>query len=170
MTRALLLVLCLLAFAGDGFVHAAEPSPSLLEFELRSLDEPEVHSLTRFAGKPLLMLFFEPDCNWCLRQVRAVNKLSTTCDGDFAAIAVGTGGSRAELKRELRRSRPAFPAYQVSPRLFDALGGIEATPLILVGGADGAFVTHVRGYTPAESLLETLNAALGLACSQDSGR
>ena len=132
-------------------VAANITAPSLLEFELRSLAEPEVHSLERYKGRPVLLVFFQPDCNWCLKQFRVVNELSNQCD-NFEAIAIGIHGNRSDLRKELRRLRPSFPAYQASPRLIDTLGDLITTPLSLLGDRDGNFVNWIRGYADQDQL------------------
>ena len=155
----------LLSLIAFGVVHANGQTASLLDFELRSLQEPDVHSLIRYQGKPVLMLFFQPDCGWCFRQVRVINELAEQCDDGFEAVAVGVRGSRGELRKELRRIRQDFPAYQASPRLLEALGGVETTPLMLVGDDEGDLVTWMRGYIATDRLHTVLDEA-GLAdCS-----
>ena len=155
----------MVALTALGAVHAdGGGQASLLEFELKSLTEPEVHALTRYQGKPLLMLFFQPDCNWCLRQVRAINELSDQCNGAFAAVAVGVRSSRGQLRKELRRLRPAFPAYEASPSLLEALGGVDSTPVMLLGDANGDFVTWMRGFLDTERLQTVLTEASLVHC------
>ena len=136
---------------------ADSTAPSLLEFELRSLAEPEVHSLERYRGKPVVMVFFQPECTWCLKQVRAINALREQCE--IEAIAVGVNGNRVALRKELHRLRPTFPAYQASPRLIDELGGDIATPMTLLGDANGGFVSWSRGFLPDQQLLELMRSS-----------
>ena len=136
----------------------------LLDFELRSLEQPEVHELQRYEGKPVLMVFFEPNCSWCYRQVKAINEVGEQCSDEFAAIAIGVNGNRQSLQKELRRLRPEFPAYQASPRLLESLGGIDATPLSLLSNADGEFANWSRGYLPADKLLSFMTHNIGFAC------
>ena len=131
-------------------VVGAEPAPSLLEFELRSLEEPEVHQLSRYQGKPLVMIFFQPECNWCAKQIEAINKLRKQCHREIEAVAIGFGSNRTELRKELRRLRPDFPAYQASPKLIAEVGGVVATPVTLLGDSDGRFVSWTRGFVPYE--------------------
>ena len=157
----------LLLFAGPA--SAETGSASLLAFELRSLEEPEVHSLSQYRGKPLLMVFFQPECSWCLRQFKTINELSEACDHTFGAIAVGFRGNRSELRSEVRRLRPDFPAYQASPLLLESVGEIDATPLILVGDSTGAFVTWLQGYIPPGQLLTTLSQAGPVQCVDMQG-
>jgi len=160
--RLIILWLALLAVApaiGD------ESSPSLLAYELKSLQEPEIHSLARYDGQPIVMVFFQPDCNWCAKQVDAINDLNEKCGREFGVIAVGVGGTRTELRKELRRLRPDFPAYQASPRLIAEMGGVIATPITLLGDARGAFRNWTRGFVPAEDLKELVMAIDSGTCS-----
>ena len=145
--------------------YADEAAPSLLDFELRSLAGPEVHSLQAYAGKPVVLLFFQPECNWCLRQVRSLNELKRECDDGFNAVLVGVRGTRSELRTELRRLKPDFAAYQASPSLLEAIGGVETTPLMLVGDAEGRFVTWMRGFIPEDEFLASLSEAGPMGCS-----
>ncbi len=138
---------------------------SLLDFELRSLDAPESHGLHRHGGKPVVLLFFEPDCNWCLRQFLAVNDLAKRCGDSFRPLAIGVNGDRGRLRRELRRVQPRFPAYQASPELIAALGGIPATPVLLVGDAEGRLLNRLRGYVAPERLADELRSAGAAECA-----
>ena len=133
-------------------VPAYGSGTSLLSFELKSLGEPERHSLDRYRGQPVLMVFFEPDCNWCLRQIRAINELRASCPGSVAAIAVGVNGNRSQLQKTLRRMRPEFPAYEASPELVESLGGVPATPFTLLGDTNGEFVNWTRGFIKTDEL------------------
>lgn len=156
--RQLLACFCILAcssaIGGD--------SASLLDFTLKNLREPEFHTLTKYEGKPVLVTFFQPECNWCAKQVRAINKLQEQCD--IEAILIGVGGNRVELRRELRRLRPAFPAYQASPELIEALGGVPATPVTLFGDAEGNFLNWSRGFLPGQKLQELMRAFGQTSC------
>ncbi len=139
----------------------ASGQPSLLDFELKSLEAPETHHLERYAGAPVLMVFFKPDCSWCFRQVRAFNTYMETCN--VTPIAVGVNGDRRALKKAVRTLRPNFPAYQASAGLLAALGEVPATPFTLVSQPDGEFATWLRGYIPLERLSREL-AAVGINC------
>lgn len=154
IVMTLLLLACLPAM-GNG-------SASILDFQLRSLQEPEVHSLTMYEGKPVVLVFFQPECNWCAKQVRAINSLREQCD--FEALAVGVGGSRVELRKELRHLRPAFPAYQASPELIEELGGVVATPFTLLGNPNGEFLNWGRGFLPEKELQKLMRSSGQTGC------
>ena len=158
-------VLPLLALLAALATGAYAGGVSLLEFELRSLDQPEAHALERYEGKPVIMVFFEPECSWCLRQVRAINEIDEMCGDEFDALAIGVNATRAALQKELRRLRPNFPAYQASPELLESLGGIPATPISLLGDARGEFVSWARGYKKVDELLSLMREDAGLACA-----
>lgn len=167
MTIAMLLVVSSAMVLADGSnvtVTATLTAPSLLDYELKRLDAPEVEPLRQFQGKPVLMMFFEPDCSWCFRQVRTLNALAERCPNGFQALAVGVNGNRSHLKKELRRLRPDFPAFEASPALLAALGGVPATPFTLLGDANGSYLNWTRGYLPEQDLEQFLAAQGIQAC------
>ncbi len=157
MRSLLLLLLCTTsAWADQG--------NSLLDFELRSLQQPGRHALPQYENAPILMMFFEPGCQWCFRQVKVLNKLHVECDGAIAPLAVGVNGSRRELLAEIHKSRPEFPAYEASGRLLNAIGGVPATPFTLVADAQGQPLGWLRGYMPEEELKPLLQKQFGSIC------
>lgn len=140
-----------------------EPA-SLLDFELRSLSAPERHTLEQYQGAPMLMMFFEPECSWCARQFRVLDKLQAECEGSFNPIAVGINGSRRELLEEYRKQSPAIPTYQASSRLVAVVGGVPATPFTLVADAQGQPLGWLRGYMSEEKLRVIVEQQLGENC------
>lgn len=143
--------ICLL-FAWPLSASAAD----LMQYELRSLDQAATeHTLDRYRGTPTLMIFFEPECAWCLRQIRVLNKLIDECE-NFQALAIGANGSRSALRDTLNRMRPDFPSYQISRELEADIGKVETTPLMLIADEQGEFVTYMRGYQKEEILVPAL--------------
>lgn len=149
-----------------GSALADEASARLVDFELRSLQEPARHKLVRYEGEPLLIVFFQPECNWCYRQVAAINEFMSQCEAGFQAIAVGVNGNRRQLQAEMRRIKPAFPAYEASPALIRSLGGVPATPFALLGNANGELVNWSRGFLDSEKLGPFLESAGELECGE----
>ncbi len=142
----------------------ADSTPSVLAYELRSLDEPARHKLARYEGKPVLVTFFQPDCNWCAKQIRGINHLVEKCPGEFHALAVGVNGDRQRLKKEIRRLKPAFPAYEASPQLIADVGGEVVTPFTLVGDRDGRFKNWLVGLMSDEKLMQQLGGSIDGTC------
>lgn len=163
MSRIIQLLSLILLVVPVGAAVAGD-NPSLLAYELKRLDVPEVEALDRFEGKPLLLVFFEPECSWCYRQVKAINALGARCDNGFQALAIGVNSNRAGLQKELRRLRPDFPAYQASAELLDALGGVPATPFTLLGDSNGTYLNWMRGYQDEASLERFLRDQGALNC------
>ncbi|MFA0809732.1 TlpA family protein disulfide reductase [Microbulbifer epialgicus] len=156
----LILILTLFAVASPSIAQGS----SLLDLELRSLTRPERTSLMLYRGQPALMVFFEPECSWCFRQVRAINQLLAQCPGQFQPLAVGTNGSRWALQAEYHRLRPDFPAFQVNSELLDKVGSIPATPFTLLIDRSGAPAGWLRGFTPKERLQLVMAERLQVTC------
>jgi len=140
---------------------AQADNTSLFDFTLPSLQENGGVPLEQYRGKVLLMSFFEPDCSWCYRQMKAFNKLLETCHLHLQPIAVGIKGTPSELRHELRRAKVSYPAFIGSGELLDAVGKVPATPWTLVSDGDGTIITTLRGYIP----LPKLTQAFGGYCA-----
>jgi thiol-disulfide isomerase/thioredoxin len=133
-------------------------APSIHQFELEAVGQTADVALQDYAGKPLLLTFFEPACSWCVRQLRDLVKLQQAFDGGLHVVAVGVHGRKPALDKVLARSgaRGRLTAALASPSLLSAIGGVPATPYTLIISPEGRFETLIRGY---ESL-EKLNALL----------
>lgn len=141
-----------------------QAAQSLFDFELRSLTQPYRESLTQYQGKPSLFMFFKADCPCCLRQTRVFNQLLEDCPQSFQPIAIGTQASRRELKKEHRRLKPNFPAYQASGELVSQIGELPGTPFTLLADSQGKPVSWLRGYIPKKRLKRILEKRLGFSC------
>ena len=135
---------------------SAGTKPQLLDFELRDLRSGERYALERYRGRPLLLFFFQPDCSWCLRQVRAIHQVLSDCEGAFEVAAVGVNGDRRDLQREVQRLRPRFDAFEASPALLENMGGVPATPFFLLADAQGRFSGWLRGYAEPSVLVRQI--------------
>lgn len=113
-------------------------------YALKPLDVKE-DSFESLRGRVDVLMFFEPECSWCFKQTRLLNQLQRECSG-FRAAAIGINGSKRDLKRELLKQRPDFPAFQINKALQADIGKIQGTPLMLFLDGDGQFVSYSRGY------------------------
>jgi len=159
------LALLTLLFAPTG---ATEVPTSLFDFELRSLAGPERINLQHFKGKPSLMVLVEPDCPWCFRQVRALNRLTHKCSQQFQPLALGINGSRKALLAEYRKLRPEFPTLQANRQLLQALGDIPGTPFSLLVAPNGKPLRWLRGYIPDQKLQQILEQSFDFQCDNTS--
>lgn len=110
------------------------------------------------AGKVGLLVLFQPECPWCVRQFDAAGMLANDRP-DIAVVAIGLRGRRMELIRELRRARAQLPAYLASPELLETLGKPDGTPRLYVVDRQGRIVGWAAGYHDREQLAYLVAAA-----------
>ncbi|HBR98370.1 MAG TPA: hypothetical protein DD979_13490 [Gammaproteobacteria bacterium] len=151
------LVVAVFALACSDDVRA-----SWLDYSLKNLRSSQTESLLAYAQQPVAVVFFEPRCRWCLKQMRVLEALSEQCR--VQPMAIGLNGSVRDLREVLGRSGTVFPAFMASSRLLADIGGVPATPITVVI-ADGAQTKAVRGFRSADDLRPLLPQA---SCSGDS--
>lgn len=134
----------------------------LLDYQLKDLNGLETHDLGQYRGNTVLMIFFQPDCTFCVKQSKVINEIQAECS-DFQAIGVGVNGSRSDLQLELREMRADYPGYEISPSLQAEVGKVVGTPLMLIGNKQGQFTQHLQGYQKIDALIPILGEA-GLSC------
>jgi hypothetical protein len=147
MNRAPLLIL-LAALSGA----ATAAPPGLAELELQRLDQPAREQLRRFAGRPSLLMLFEPDCGWCRRQGQVLEAIQRSCGGRVQVLAVGVRGARAALAAEARRRGGGFPVYQASPAFQALTGDLPATPITLLLDEQLQPLGALRGFRDEQQL------------------
>lgn len=134
----------------------------LLDYQLKDLKSVETHDLEQYRGATVLMIFFQPDCPFCVKQSKVINEILAECP-DFQAIGVGVNGSRSDLQLEAREMRSEYPTYEISPALQAEVGKVVGTPLMLIGNKQGLFTEHLQGYQQIDALIPVLGEA-GLVC------
>ncbi len=149
-------------------VPAAASAPDLLNYQHENLATGELQALEPMRGKASLLLFFQPDCDWCFRQTRVINGLLESCPDTLGAAALGVHGNRLELKRELKRMRPQFSAYKTGKIMQQELNGVPATPVMLLTDSQGLFLQVFTGYIPGDQLNKHLGNLLGAECAAAS--
>jgi thioredoxin-related protein len=155
--QALLLVL-FLALPG-----MATGAPSLLDFRLGDIRSGEMRSLQEFQGRRTFLVFFEPDCPWCVKQMRALEELGQQCPERIQTVTAGVHGKLPEYRRLLRVAGTDQPAFMASNRLVAAIGGVTATPYTLFLDARGQPTHRLQGYIPAPEMRVWLEEQ-GVAC------
>lgn len=139
---------------------------SLYDFPMKRLDEISREPLVSDHGDTMLVMLFEPECSWCLKQSHAINALLRQCE-DINAAAVGLHGDRQALSRTYRRFRADFPGYQASRKFIDALGGVSGTPFTLLADAEGEPLGWLQGYVPLDRLRSTVTTLTGGTCATE---
>ncbi|MCH2191006.1 MAG: hypothetical protein MK188_08795 [Gammaproteobacteria bacterium] len=134
-------------------VHAS--SVDLHIYDLDPLSGSETPSFESLRGKIDTLVFFEPECSWCFKQARVLNKLQQDCRS-FGAAAIGVNGSIRDLKKTVQSMRLDFYSYQINSELQKDLGKVEATPLLIFLNEQGEYASYVRGYQNRDKLGEIL--------------
>ena len=133
---------------------AANP---LYDLDLAALDGPGRVALVDYREHWLLLSFFEPECAWCHRQLKALERLSGRCGDTLQAMAVGINGRDLAL----RRARVTFPAARGSAALLERTGEIPATPWTLLLSPRGDVAATLRGFVREEQLAAGFPALCG---------
>lgn len=120
---------------------------------LPSLSDDSWISLEDFQGKVVLLNFFEPDCSWCYRQMKAFNQIFTQCSHQLQPLSVGIHGNKERLRHELRRAKVAYPAALGTSELQQWIGEVPATPWTLIIGPHGELLGKLQGFIKQEQLL-----------------
>ena len=128
---------------------------TLADYKSNDLLNDTVVSLADYNDTLLILTFFEPDCPWCYRQLKALNKLSKQCR-HIQAVAVGIHGNRQQLRKEARRAKIQFPAITASLAFQRSIGKIPATPWnILI--ENGEIKATLRGYHSYEKFRQAFS-------------
>ncbi|MGD8809235.1 MAG: redoxin domain-containing protein [Gammaproteobacteria bacterium] len=128
----------------------------MLSYVLRDLRTSGEIDLEDYRGRIALLMFFEPDCEYCLRETRVINTLVADCPG-LQPVGIGANGSRAALQQHARRMRADFPVAQINEEFQDDIGEIIGTPLLLISDHYGMLVTWLRGFQTEATLREIID-------------
>ncbi|GIU42531.1 TlpA family protein disulfide reductase [Shewanella algidipiscicola] len=134
-------------------LQAAQLTQGYLYQDLRSQ---KVVNLSHLEGHAIALMFFEPECPWCIKQARALRNLEQNCVARIHPVALGINGNNLTLKRALFRLNFPFEAYRAPRKLLTDMGGIPATPILLLLNAQGELIKGFRGYTEEVVLKELL--------------
>lgn len=126
------------------------------DYQFQALRSPLSTNLSHLEGRPVALMFFEPECPWCIKQASVLRQLHQHCSQSIQPVALGVNGNNLALKRALFRLNFPFEAYRAPPTLLKDMGGIPATPILLLLNAKGELVKGYRGYTDEEELKSQL--------------
>ena len=138
------------ASAGDSEQNNPD---SVMQIPLRDLLHNRSIRLEDIPGEVILLSFFEPNCSWCHRQMKAFKKIQEQCDDTLQPVVVGINGNAQQLKKEVRRAKISYPALQANRSLLQYTGEIPATPWTLLLNRQGDTLATLRGYIPLEDYL-----------------
>ena len=117
------------------------------DYQFQALRGPQVTDLSHLEGQAMALMFFEPECPWCIKQASVLKQLHQNCRQGVQPVALGVNGDNLALKRALFRLNFPFEAYRAPPALLQDMGGIPATPILLLLNAKGELIKGYRGFT-----------------------
>ncbi|MGR3972533.1 TlpA family protein disulfide reductase [Shewanella sp. 1180_01] len=122
------------------------------DYQFQALRSQKLTNLSHLEGQPTAIMFFEPECPWCIKQSVVLKKIHKDCSQSIHPVALGVNGDNLTLKRALFRLDFPFEAYRAPPKLLKDMGGIPATPILLLLNANGELVKGYRGFTSEDEL------------------
>ena len=117
------------------------------DYQFQALRGQQVTDLSHLEGQAMALMFFEPECPWCIKQASVLKQLHQSCRQGVQPVALGVNGDNLALKRALFRLNFPFEAYRAPPALLKDMGGIPATPILLLLNAKGELIKGYRGFT-----------------------
>lgn len=109
------------------------------------------------APKPTMLSFFEPECSWCFKQIKALNKLQQSCELKLNITLVGINGNKQQLRKFLQTTRNQLPAIQHQAKLRQQLGKITATPTHVFFDRHHQFISKQSGFINDQKLTEIIS-------------
>ncbi|MEL4281194.1 MULTISPECIES: TlpA family protein disulfide reductase [Shewanella] len=117
------------------------------DYQFQALRGQQVTDLSHLEGQAMALMFFEPECPWCIKQASVLKLLHQSCRQGVHPVALGVNGDNLALKRALFRLNFPFEAYRAPSALLNDMGGIPATPILLLLNAKGELIKGYRGFT-----------------------
>lgn len=101
---------------------------------------------------PHIIMFMQPDCNWCKKQAAMLDTLSTQCRQALSVNVIGFNGKQRQLKRESRHYSSNVPVYMANTKLLRLFKGVENSPSFVFLDANGDMIAKQQGYLPPTKL------------------
>lgn len=129
------------------------------DYQFQALRGQQLTDLSHLEGQATALMFFEPECPWCIKQANVLKQLHKSCPQPIQPVALGVNGDNLALKRALFRLNFPFETYRAPPTLLQEMGGIPATPILLLLNTKGELIKGYRGFTDAAELKALLCSA-----------
>ncbi len=128
-------------------------------------------NVNNFIGKkPLLIVFFYPDCPPCEKESKIINKLYDKYKNKVNIIGISLSRDRYDIRDFIRDLKIKYPIWRIhSKSQLKAIGGILATPTIVVIDTKGNIIARCigkRSYGFFEKKLNNLIKGEMKACSK----
>ena len=141
---------------------------TLFDYPVININTNEAVSLS-LDTRPVVVLFFEPDCSWCFKQSKVYSRLAKRCQSEVQFIGLGVNGSRQAIKKEAWHLQAAFPLYMASRPMLDAIGSVDSTPLSVLLNSQQQIAGKARGYLNQDKWQALYQRLIGPSqCFEDS--
>lgn len=149
--------LCALFVAMLIYCNMATAAPTLLAYSLPALEvgEPEL-DLRRLTGKVTLLLLFEDQCSYCLSMIQRSQALVQQNPEQYHLVLIGVGSDPKALIAWSNRVPSHARKVLANKKFLSALGGVKATPLLLIANARGEFAQKISGAVSTKVLRAAL--------------
>lgn len=144
------------AFAADWLTHPLKP---LLASQTTA-------SLQTLANEqPLAVVFYQPDCPWCQKQMQQLVSYQQQCHHGFQSVFIGTQGKHRALLREVQSYQQQALSFAADSQFIRLLGAIPATPITLFIDQHGQLLSANRGLITAKLLAQKIAQLSNKKCS-----
>ncbi|AEA34585.1 TlpA family protein disulfide reductase [Hippea maritima] len=112
-----------------------------------------------FVGKkPLVLIFFYPECTPCEKSVPVLNNLYKTYKDKIYIIGISLSRDRYEIGDFIKENHPLYPIYRISDKGdLRNVGGILATPTVVVIDKNGKVAKKLIGKHGCSYLKKTID-------------
>lgn len=135
-------------------IHCVAASDTSLNALLASKLIPINHKTAMISqplNKGIILSFYAPDCAWCERQIKSLNKFQKECESAWATSLIGIKGNKQLLNKLLRKTHNTLPAFIATSEFLTQVPTLEATPLTLFIDSNRKILAVKRGYVDLQN-------------------
>ncbi len=127
--------------------------PKLPHFELRGLDNKVISTKQLAAGKPVVLVFFQPGCEHCQREATEIARLQDSfAHTSLLMVSWASLPQIGEFAKEYGL-RESVRMYQIQPGTLAQTFGTIQLPSVYVYDADRNLIQQFSGETKVEAIL-----------------
>jgi thioredoxin-related protein len=133
-------------------------------FSLKPLASNRVAPEIDANGLVTVAMIYQPDCSWCKKQGKILERAFNQCKKSMNIALVGTKGNTRQLRKELKHYHDDIPAFIADRKFLRDIGGYQASPTTLIYNEEGKLIVKKRGFIPEQKLASALAVISKDAC------
>jgi len=145
-------LIVLLCFGAITVLTHAQAQP----FTLKPLASSRVNPEFETNGLVTVAMIYQPDCSWCKKQGKILERAFKQCQKSMNIVLVGTKGNARQLRKELKHYHDDIPAFIANRKFLRNIGGYQASPTTLIYNEEGELIVKKRGFITEEKLASAL--------------